>query len=120
MRRLRGVMSGTRVDKHGEQMSLDALRSMHEATRRGYISAGVEHDPRVPPQGCVISAELVDTPDDHHELLGVMEIFEPGDSIPYAEGSREVVINHIIGESLQLISDRSYRDPASERELQDL
>ena len=120
MKKLRRLLSGTRIDRHGEQMSLGALRSMIETVRRGYIPAGIEHDPRVPPQGRVVSAQLVETSDGQHELVGEIEVFEPGDSIPYAEGDREVVINHIVGESLQLISDRSYRNPASQRELQDL
>ena len=120
MKRLRGLMAGTRVDKHNERMSLESLTSMADTIRRRYIPIGVEHDPRIPPQGRVVSAEVVETPDGEHEIVGLMEVFEPGDLISYAEGGREVAINHVESERLFVMFDRSYQGVDEQRQLSEI
>ncbi len=63
---------------------------------------------------------MIETPDGEHELIGLVEVFEPGDSISFADGGREITVNLFEGESLCLIFDRSYRGVDHQRELDEL
>lgn len=48
----------THVDRHGDHFTREALVSMVDQIDKHYIPVNIEHDPRIPPQGRVVGAEV--------------------------------------------------------------
>lgn len=101
------VLSTTHIDRHNEMMSVGALESMVQQVKTNIIPMGVEHDPRIPPIGRIIDAKLRKREDGEHEVVGIVEIFEDGDEIPFSE--RRLPDRKPDTEKINLIYDRSYR-----------
>jgi hypothetical protein len=120
MKYLHGVMSGDRVDAHGEAMTLGALRSMVEAVSRNWIPVGVEHDPRIPPLGRVREAELRKEPDGSTSLVGTIELFEPGEAIPLEQPGRRLIPWDRRHTGVSLSWDRAFRDDESQAIIGDI
>ena len=58
MKTLTARVVTTHVDRHGDVVTLAALEDMVEQVKAAYIPMFIEHDPRIPPQGRVTSAEI--------------------------------------------------------------
>jgi hypothetical protein len=84
MARIEAIIATSHVDLHHEQLAMSALDGLVDQVNSSYIPNGIEHDPRYPPAGRLLSAELVDLPDGETGVKAVIELFdettEPGDS----------------------------------------
>ena len=63
---------------------------MVDQVKTAYIPMGIEHDPRIPPLGRVITAEITHLPDGEYALDAKVEVFEEGDVVPLT-GVRRIV-----------------------------
>ncbi len=85
MKKVSAILATTHVDRHNEAFAVSALEGMVESLNRSYLPVGVEHDPRVPPIGRVISAEVRKRDDGEFEVAAEIEMFEPGDRVSFVE-----------------------------------
>lgn len=92
MRRWTGTLANTHLDKQGEILALGALEAMRDHIKEHLIPMGVEHDPRRPPVGRVLGAEIRELDDGTFALEGEGELFEPGDRIPLEIEGRAIPI----------------------------
>ena len=119
MRYLEGVIATTHLDSHNERFSRGALESMVEQINSQYLPVGVEHDPRIPPQGRNISARLEQTDDSEYSVLVIQELFEEGDKIPLKNDGREMPVRPY-DRTPTIIFDRSYRNSEDAKLLEDV
>lgn len=92
MKRFETVVSSTHLDSQGDRMTRDALESLVASISKSYIPVGIEHDPRIPPQGRIVSGFVRECADGEFEAVAIMEIFEEGDDPSLPEDTREVVL----------------------------
>lgn len=108
MKIIRAMLANSRVDAHGEIMGLGVLEAMRNQVKTQYIPMGVEHDPREPPVGRVIDAEISEVEEGIFALNGVCQLFESGDRIPF-DSTREIPVRQYPVGKLEIAYDRSYR-----------
>ena len=97
----------------------EALEDMAEQTSRRCIPLMYEHDPRVPPLGRMLSAEVIRLPDGHHALVATTEVFEPGDVAPPFDGGPSVELGKL-ADGITLVVDRSHLDESTREVLAEL
>ena len=114
MRMIRAVMATTRVDLHGERFALAALESMRDHIRSAYLPFIADHDPRCPPVGRVIDADIVRLDDGEHALEASVELFEDG-PLPQLDERRSISVGTPPSTSLQLTIDRTFSLPDFEQ-----
>lgn len=119
MKYMEGIFASSHVDRHQEKIAVEALRSMVAMANQSYIPILIEHDPRIPPQGRVISAELKELEDGEYAVAGISEIFEEGDEIPFKDDGREIPINEFSDDRIHVMYDRSYRNREDLKEIRD-
>lgn len=120
MKTVSAVLATTHVDRHNEAFALSALEGIVEQLNQHYLPVGVEHDPRVPPLGRVISAELRPRDDREFEVAAQIEVFEPGDRITFGSESRRTIVRYNEGDEIAVIDDRSLSDPDDQTILAEL
>jgi hypothetical protein len=120
MERIEVVLSTTHVDRHNERFSVGALESMVEQVQSNIFPMGVEHDPRIPPVGRIVDAELREREDGEYQVVGTVEIFESGDEIPSLDRDRTVPVRSPDTEGLQAVYDRSYRGEDDQQTIKEL
>lgn len=120
MKHLKGVLSTTHIDRHNERMSLEALKSSVEQINTQYIPVGVEHDPRFPPKGRIVSAELVEIDDGEFGVEGIIEMFEEGDELELEDNGREMPIRAITDNQIHTVFDRSYQKDEEQKLIEEL
>lgn len=112
-------MFTTHVDKHNEMISVGALEDFVRFINTQYTPMGVEHDPRIPPVGRVISASIIELEDGEYAVDGIAEIFENVEEIEYKDDGREIPI-YKIGDTIEISPDRSYLYPEDEELLKEI
>ncbi|MFB6230477.1 MAG: hypothetical protein ABEL04_04900 [Salinibacter sp.] len=118
MKEIQAVLATTHVDRHGEKFARSALQGMAERIESKVVPMGVEHDPRVPPQGRIVDAELREREDGEYELVGVMEQFEEGDRVPFLD--REIPIRQWGDDSPCVVYDRTYRTEQDQETINEI
>lgn len=113
------VIANSRVDRHGESISADALRELASSVADVYIPINIEHDPRHPPVGRLHSAYVRETNDGEFEVVGTLEVFE-GDIPDMSESERELRLPRIDSDKIQIQYDRNYKNPHDEALLREL
>ena len=109
-------MATTHVDLHNERMSVEALNDFVDLVNHQYTPIGIEHDPRIPPIGRVISAQIEKLPDGEFAVDGIAEMFEEGQEIEFKNDGREIPAD-ITSESITISPDRSYLEPDDKKLL---
>lgn len=103
------IISSTKLDKHNERMTKDALETMAKDVNKYYIPVGIEHDPRIAPVGRVISAEVFKGEDGEYYLKGIIENFAENFEIK-SDSEKTMRIDNFSNDGLELHYDRSYKD----------
>lgn len=78
----------THVDAHDERFALSALEDGRRSTREYYVPVWFEHDPRLPPIGRIIDAEIVEMDDGEYALEATYELFDSDGPVPYKRDRR--------------------------------
>ena len=117
------VIATTCVDNHGERLTKAALESMVEQSRAAIIPVLSEHDPRNPPIGRTLDALIRKRSDGEYELVVTFEQFDHYASIgnydsPIDEHDhRDTLVRSYPEDAIQVVWDRSYREPTDQRML---
>lgn len=109
----------THLDRHGERFPLEALESAKSQLEKNIITHGVEHDPRIEPVGRVISAEIVKLDDGEFALEATSELFDELDKLEEIN-DRELLIHEYSENSLEIRSDRNYRNEEDAKILNEI
>jgi hypothetical protein len=121
MKKMSGILTTTHVDRHGDQMMVSALESALSHIDRTFVPVGVEHDPRIPPQGRLVRASIRQLDDGEYALEGEFELFEPGDPLPFdAESARELPIRRFPESKLVIEYDRQLRSSADQQDIAEI
>ena len=75
-----------------------------------YLPFIVDHDPRCPPMGRVVRAEITALEDGEHAIEAEVEVFEPGDKLVFDEG-RGTRIRQLPPGEIVLSIDRTFSQP---------
>lgn len=106
MKRIKQTLEKTRI-VDGIFISKEALESMVDQVNKYYVSIWNGHDPRLPPIGRVVSAELVKTGNESYEVVGDLELF---DESTFLEdfGCKEIKLKKNQKEKLQITYDKNF------------
>lgn len=112
-------MITSHVDKHNDKITLEGLEDFVRLTNQQYTPIGVEHDPRIPPIGRVLSAYIVPLEDGEYAADGIAEIFEKAEDIEFRDDGREIPIREF-DEQLHISPDNSYQSPDDQQLLEEM
>lgn len=119
MRKAEGVIATSHVTSRGDRLSIEALQQLADSVADRFIPVGIEHDPRIAPQGRIQSAELRKREDGEYEVAAVLEFFEAEEAGKVTEApddSREIVTPRL-PESLSLSHDWTHRHDEDKDDL---
>ena len=106
MRKMKQTMESTRV-VDGVLISKEALESMVDHVKEHYLSIWNGHDPRLPPLGRVVDAELVQTGENSFEAVGELEIFDETTTIDEFD-EKEIPVKKFSEKHLQITYDKNF------------
>lgn len=107
MSRPKITLATSHLDRHRERFTKEALESMVRQSNEKIIPLGIEHDPRIPPQGRILEANLVQLPDGEFAVEGIPEFFEDGKEHYSDVGNREIPLRRNELGTFKIISDRT-------------
>lgn len=108
MKTIETVIATSKVDRHGDRITVEALRGAAQQFRQGYLPMLFNHDQRVPPLGRAVHAEVRQMQDGSSQLVATTEIFEPGDVLPFDPHGRRMIVREYDSGRVTLVADRSY------------
>jgi hypothetical protein len=111
-------MITSHVDRHNEQLHLSLLEDLVTLVNRQYTPMGIEHDPRIPPVGRVLSAHIEELEDGEFAVDGIAEIFEEGQEPEFRDDGREIPLKAFDDDRLYICPDRSYRNSDDQQLLE--
>lgn len=115
------ILTTTHVDAHNEKMSLSALKALVKESNKKIIPIIVEHDPRQPPIGRIISTQILQLEDGEYALEGTFGIYENEDDFKLPlDDKREMIIDEHKFNSLSIMYDRSYENPEDQTLIYEL
>jgi hypothetical protein len=112
-------MITSHIDRHNEKMSLDALESFVDQVNKQYTPIGIEHDPRIPPVGRVVSAHIEELEDGEFAVDGIAEMFEEGEETEFKDDEKEIPVREFTDDRLHIGYDRSYQNPDDQQLLKE-
>jgi hypothetical protein len=112
-------MITSHIDKHNERIALSALQDFVDLINKQYTPIGIEHDPRIPPVGRVLSAHIQELDDGEFAVDGIAEIFKEGEEIEFKDDSRKIPIREV-GDQLCISPDRSFQNSEDQQLLQEI
>lgn len=121
MKTLRGRVSTTRLDSHGERFTREALEGAAKQREREYVPVMWNHDPRIAPLGRVVAAEVVSLDDDEYGLDSIIQIWEANDDAAQLRGDgREIPLQVDDHPMYSVVVDRSFQDREGKQLVADL
>ena len=119
MKKIEMTLATSHLDRHGDILTLDFLKSLVNQINSTVSPLGVEHDPRVAPIGRIVSARLTELNDGHYAVEADAEVFEAGDEIPLRE-TGEIPLRPAKVEVLEVSFDRAFLDPESQLAVREI
>ena len=101
MKKIQIIMATSHVDLHGDMIHPKALEDAVRQIREKYLPMNIEHDIRHPPNGRIVSAEVIKLQDGAYALQGTVELFEESDSLESLTGDERKI--PIRGQDIQTI-----------------
>jgi hypothetical protein len=120
MKYAEGIFATSHIDRHGDKLTINALTSMVTQINSQYLPIIVEHDPRCPPQGRTISAQLEQLEDGEYAVKATSQLFEKGDNIEFDNTGRKMPIREVNDEFIHIIDDRSFATPDDQVSIEEL
>jgi len=124
MREERIVLATTHVGRDNIKFAPSALASMVDQLETEVIPMWIEHDPRIPPHGRLIDAEVRERKDGEHELVGCVEVYEDEDlkgetQIPLLDQTISIGLDE--DESGEVIFyNRTFEGEADQRDINEI
>lgn len=116
-RRMR--VATTHIDMQRCKLTLGALEGMQEQIRTNIIPIIVNHDPRIPPIGRMIDAEIVQLEDGEYALDAIGEIFEDQSEAVTAD-DRDLILNKYESNTIGISVDESFQTNEDRKLLNEL
>ena len=107
------ILATSHVDAHGDKLTQEELICLADQINTSYIPMGTEHDPRIPPHARLISARVELLEDEEMALIGVREVFESGECVPFFDNGREAPLAGELNTPIHVVFDSSYDDTTS-------
>jgi hypothetical protein len=105
---IEGILTTDKIDSEGEMIAYSSLHDIARSANESIIPlGGYAHDPRNPPQGRVISAEVIKTDEGWNAVRASIEIFQK-DVQPLDFSNRVVVRKYTLSASPSLVADNSF------------
>ena len=104
------IIATSHRDSHGEILHSDGLKDMVENIKEKYVRVGVEHDPRIPPLGRIVDANIFKMEDGEYAVEAVMEIFEKDDLFIPIDNKKKMISHQNELNHLLIRYDRSFRE----------
>lgn len=120
MRKAEGIIATSHVTSRGDQLSIEALQQLADSVADRYMPVGIEHDPRIPPQGRIQSAEVREREGGEYEVAAILEFFEAEDTVQESvspDEGREIVAPRL-PQSLSISHDWTHRHDEDQEDLQ--
>lgn len=89
---LEGLIATTHVDSQGEQLTKSTLTDLVATIRRGYLPLMLGHDPREPPIGRLLQADLVELPDGEFGVRARGEVWDEHDPPEVLKGDGRLAV----------------------------
>lgn len=89
------IIASTLVDKQGEKLSRQVLEQLAQSANEHYIPINIEHDPRIPPVGRIISSSVRERDDGEYEAIARLQMFDNSFSELNLADNREMIIRKI-------------------------
>ncbi len=115
MQYVHGILATSHPDLDGEVIPEEYFETMLEGFKESYVPIDIQHDPRLPPQGRLVSAIVKRLDDGALAIEGVAELFEPGEEVPLADDPREIPVKTY--DNLEVNYDRAFRDEESQAHI---
>lgn len=120
MKQIKRIIATSHIDRHGEAFAIEGLKDMVEQINKEYIPLTLEHDPRIPPHGRVVSARLLQLDDGAYAVEAISDVFERDEEIYLSGDQREISLPTYNPGFMQVVYDYSYRDPESQELINDI
>lgn len=120
MKKREAIIATTHRDRHNERFTRGALEGMVFQINNRYIPMGIEHDPRIPPQGRIVSAKLEQLSDGEYGVVGQVEIFQFSFDVPFENSDRKMPVRSFDDAGIYLLYDRTYRNEEDQAKLNEL
>ncbi|HTB31547.1 MAG TPA: hypothetical protein VK808_05950 [Bacteroidia bacterium] len=120
MKTIKVRISTTHRDLDNDKFTVGCLEDMAEQINTGILPYTVEHDPRNPPIGRMIEAQVNLLDDGEYGLDGTVELFDGDFSTLTNTGEREIPIRKYESGILKLVIDRGFKDEKNKRDLEEL
>lgn len=72
----RAIIATTTLDAHNERMTLECLEGLVAQIKSHTILMNIEHDPRIPPVGRIITGKIVPLENDEYGVEAEIELFD--------------------------------------------
>ncbi len=76
MSTVRAIIAATTLDAHNERMTLECLEGLVAQIKSHTILMNVEHDPRIPPVGRIITGKIVPLENNEYGVEAEIELFD--------------------------------------------
>ena len=119
MKILKGVFATTHRDSHNEALAPEGIEMLVEHMNSRCIPIWIQHDPRIPPAGRCIRAEVQTLPDGELAVVGEAEIWEAGDAVPFLP-NRRMPLGEPDDDRPFVSFDRSLSDEATLQDLREI
>lgn len=104
MRRHTAILSTTHRDLEGERNTRASLESMAREISEHYVPVGDRHDPRIPPSGRIVSAQVLPVANGHFAVQAELEFWDESDSDSRLIGDGRKLRNREIPQGLFAVS----------------
>lgn len=104
-------------------MTREGLEAFVQAFSSALVPVTIEHDPRIPPQGRILSGYVRDREDGESEAVAIMELFEgngDGEDTTIPGDTRELSIEKYEGHGLTISYDWTHRHEADQADISDI
>lgn len=114
------VISNTYVDSQGERQTREGLESLVAGIADHYVPLTVEHDPRIPPQGRIVSGAVRQLPDGEFEAAATCEIFDDKDNAGAPDDGRELIIERYAEQGLTVSYGWPHRSAQDQADIDEI
>jgi hypothetical protein len=120
VRRSERIISNTYLDSQGERLTRECLESLVTGIRDRYVPITVEHDPRIPPQGRIVSGTVRQLPDGEFEAVATCEMFDEKDNAGAPDDRRELIIEGYPAQGLTVSYGWPHRSAQDQADIDEI
>jgi hypothetical protein len=114
------VISNTYVDSQGEQQTRECLESLVAGIAEHYVPLTVEHDPRIPPHGRIVSGAVRQLPDGEFEAVATCEIFDDKNNAGAPDDGRELIAEGYPDQGLEVSYGWPHRSAQDQADIAEI